>query len=571
MRLRHSPLAGSIALALSVACGGDSPAGPDGRLAVGQSLTVSGARMLTLEPGVSAGEYYAVVANTSIRATGSETFSMRGEGITSATASLAPDDGTLSSTRSAAASGSTELVIDRAWESGVRARERADLTPRIAAARAAYVARSSVSAGADPSEALSPTARRAGLIPSTAKVGDTVRVNVNLDVSCSSPIYRMALVTAMGARSIVLSDLDNPPGGFAEADFQRFAARFDTLIYPLIVANYGAPTDIDNNGKVALLFTVAINQQTPSGSTAYTSGITYSRDLFPVIGTPRAKACAASNESELLYLLAPDPLGTINGNRRTKAFVDSNTTAVIAHELEHLINQGRRLYVNNAPVFESTWLDEALAHVAEEILFFRESGLGPRQNLGGPEVRSTPQRLAAFNQDMIGNVDRYRQYLQAPSSSSPYSMNDDLPTRGAGYSFLRYLIDKTSTNDATVLSRLVNSLDSGTTNVRAVFGGELSAHVRDWSVSNAVDDLGPPDRAFLQPSWNWRSIYSALRGSYPLRVQRLVNGAGVNAGAVPGGAAYYVLSVAAGASATITLGGQPESSTNLELVIVRTR
>ena len=65
--------------------------------------------------------------------------------------------------------------------------------------------------------------------------------------------------------------------------------------------------------------------------------------------------------------------------------MDTSTTAVIAHEFQHLINAGRRMYVNNALDFEDTWLDEGLAHVAEELLFYREAGLRPKGNIDTPQ------------------------------------------------------------------------------------------------------------------------------------------------------------------------------------------
>ncbi len=573
MRPRSLGASALSVLSLSVACGGDSPTKVNGAIQPGESIEVSGARSLTLEPGQSAGEYSVVVVNTSTTATAAESFSLKGEGITTPLASLSPADaGSFSRGVTAAQSGAVPLTLDRARESRVRERERIDLTSRFASAREWYGARAArASSSLSSSAPLPPDVRRAGAIPATARVGDTLTVNVNVDSSCSAPTYRKARVTAISTRAIVLSDTSNPAGGFTDADFQRFATRFDTLIYPLDVSVFGAPTDIDNNGRIAVIFTVEINRQTPRNATSFTGGITFSRDLFPVVGTARAKPCPTSNEAEAFYLLAPDPLGTINANRRTKGFVDSTTTAVLAHEFQHLINQGRRLYVTNSPTFESTWLDEALAHVAEELLFFREAGLAPRTNLTAADIQAPAARANAFDQDMSGNLGRYREYLQATATSSPYSKIDALSTRGAAYNFLRYLVDHNATTDADVFTRLVNSPDSGTANVRGVFGDDLPGHVRDWSVSQLVDDVGIADPDLLQLSWNWRSVMTARTGSYPLRVQRMTSGSTYSSSAVPGGSVFYTLGVPAGTSATISLGGQSQKSTSLQLVIVRTR
>jgi hypothetical protein len=275
-------------------------------------------------------------------------------------------------------------------------------------------------------------------------VGDLVKLNVNGDSACNAAVYHTARVVAISSKAVILSDTLNPKNGFSTADYQRFATRFDTLVYPLDVANFGEPLDIDKNGHIAILFTRAVNELTAPRANSYVGGFVFSRDLFPNTQTARAQACAGSNQGEYFYMLAPDPTGVVNGNVRTTGFVDSATVAVLAHEFQHLINASRRLYVNNSPVFEDKWLDEGLAHIAEELLYYRESGLSPRSNL---DINAIRTRSAAFSADMSGNASRYRSYLVAPSQNSPYSLNDSLPTRGAAWSLLRYAVDRLNATD----------------------------------------------------------------------------------------------------------------------------
>jgi len=280
-----------------------------------------------------------------------------------------------------------------------------------------------------------------------SNLGDLISLNVNGNDACSNAVYHSARVVAIGSHAIILSDTLNPKGGFSTADFQRYAARFDTLVYPLDVGNFGEPTDIDKNGHIAILFTRAVNELTAANSPQYVGGFAFTRDLFPTTATARAQACAGSNEGEYFYMLAPDPSGTINSNVRTTGFVDSVTTSVLAHEFQHIINASRRLYVNNTAAFEEKWLDEGLAHVAEELLFYRESGLVPRSNLDLTAIRATSPIRLAYNADMAGNGGRYKTYLTAPAVNSPYSLNDSLPTRGAAWSFLRYAVDRVNATD----------------------------------------------------------------------------------------------------------------------------
>src|SRR4051812_5372935 len=143
-------------------------------------------------------------------------------------------------------------------------------------------------------------------LPASLEVGDLVRVNVNGIDDCTNGIYHVARVEAIGDKSMILADTLNPKGGFTSTDFQRYAAKFDTLIYPLDEGAFGAPTDIDHNGRVGIIFTRAVNELTERGADTYVGGFTFSRDLFPIVSTSRVEGCATSNQGEFFYALAPD-------------------------------------------------------------------------------------------------------------------------------------------------------------------------------------------------------------------------------------------------------------------------
>jgi hypothetical protein len=98
--------------------------------------------------------------------------------------------------------------------------------------------------------------------------------------------------------------------------------------------------------------------------------------------------------------------------------------------------------------------------------------------------------------------------------------------------------------------------------------------VRDWAVSQAVDDVASLNTQFQQRSWNWHSIYTGLSaGGYPLQVGTLNYGAfTVNGTVTAGGAAFYKITVPANGSITVSLGA-PSGATNsnIQLLAVRTR
>jgi hypothetical protein len=553
LHARVIALVGTVALMSSISgCRNDGPAGPvGGAFELGQSLAVGRGRDARVFGSTTGGSFYAVVVNSGLDSVGQSTFSLRATGI------QAPDIPPLARIPLPTDEGSpSELRRDQAFESRLRDVERSALTPRFAAARQWNAA-------------------RVPSLPSTLSVGDLVTVNVNASDPCANPLYHVARVVAIGEKALVLDDTLNPKPGFSTTDFQRYAARFDTLVYPTDVTAFGEPTDIDKNGHIAIVFTRSVNELTPRGAFSFVGGLTFSRDLFPQIATARAQACPSSNEGEYLYLMTPDPTGTINGNRRTNGFVDTNTTAVIAHELVHLINASRKLYVNtSAPKFEVKWLDEGLAHVAEELLFYRESGLASRSNLTYFTLAATPRSRAAYQADMSANAGRYREYLTAPDKGSPYRAGDSLATRGASWSFLRYLADRNGASDGDVFARLVNNSAVGIANIQAVFGKDVSSFVRDWSVSQAVDDVQGTALELQQKSWNWHSIFGGVTASpnlYPLTVTHMSASTSTYAGSVvAGGSAFFNFSVPANDSATVTLDAPGAAGSNLQLVIVRT-
>ena len=534
-------------------CGAQDSSGPGGNsetglLVQGQAATLTAATPLKLEGGSTGTENVLVVADTGLASVSAKTsYSVTATGTGAAGAVSGPATSLIPLSEASTPSGGTVTapLLDIGYGMRLNDRYRAQFTSGFGAVRATYRSGTAFAGGISRSVSVADPA-----------VGDVFTVNVGQS-ACSPSVLRGAKVVAIGAQSIVLADTVNPTGGFTTTDYQRFAARFDTLVYPLDVANFGAPADIDQNRKIILLFTTAVNELTPRNSTSYVAGFFFNRDLFPTVGTPTLQGCPGSNYAELFYLLAPDPTGVVNGNVRRTSFVDSVTTSVLAHEFQHLINASRRLYVTQGvEEFEVTWLNEGLSHIAEELLFLHEANLAPRQNLDTIRIRSTNTIRLAFNTDMASNAARYRMFLEKPTENSPFRDDDSLETRGATYDLLRYLADRKGGTDAATWQALVNTARTGLANLSAVFGTDIASKVRDWNVSHYTDDVVPGVSAeFTQPSWHWHSIFKALAGTgkaYPLDAPTLTGGA-ASGSLIGGAAAYYRFSIPANTSASITL------------------
>jgi hypothetical protein len=536
-------------------------------LSLGQVLTGLTGASLCVAGGSAGGEFALVPFNTSLDGSAGTSLTVQASGVSAtAVASLTPNEGELTVLAGSSTPGSStlsSLALTDALDAKLRATEARELAPLIAGARTWMRSRQRTSSGSVPGLALS-------VVPSTASIGELVTLNANAESACSAPDLRTGRVAAVSNKAIVVADTSNPASGYTDADYASIAATFDDLVDPTDTKAFGSPTDIDGNGHVVLFFTRAVNELTPARSTSYVAGFFYARDLFPSTASPNFQACASSNGGEMFYLLVPDPTGVVNGNKFTKDNVTRVVIATLGHEYQHLINASRRMYVNTgATDFEATWLDEGLSHVAEELLFYAQTGLAPRANIDAAKLRSSSAYVDAFNDEAISNFGRLEAYLGAPSSNSPFADNDDLATRGATWSFLRYAADHTGGDDGTTWFQLVNSTTSGLANLQQVFGVDLTTLARDWATSVLADDAATTDARYQEPSWNMRSIFGALEsnGAYPLATTTL--GASPMTVSVNGGSAAYLrFAVPAGQTATVQLSTVPS---NMQLTLIRTR
>jgi hypothetical protein len=574
--LFHSAALAVVVASLAQACGGNDATGanqttiPDSTaagvsLGVGTNASLDPGKLMQLAGGPGGGEFVLVVTDTAVDGSaGSSGYQLVTSGITSAGSVSAPST-SLSPAPLTAVSATLQPRLDFAFASHLNERAHSRLKPMVPAARRLRQAGASV-AGRSLSTSAAPP-----------QIGDILMLNV-ASSPCDSVVLHPARVVAIGSTSIVVADTLNPQGGFTTADYQRFGARFDTLVYPLDVSNFGAPAVFGAEGKILLFFTRAVNELTPKGSTSYVGGFFFDRDLFPITSTPDAQGCPGSNVGELFYLLTPDPTGIVNGNIRRTGFVDSVTTSVLAHEFQHLINASRRLYVNtSADAFEVVWLNEGLSHIAEELLFYHEGASAPRSNLDVNALRGSVALKDAFNADQSANTARYGEYLAAPSTNSPIRLDDSLGTRGATWDFLRYAADRKlrgGGSESSVWMSLVNSSSSGLTNLKQVFGTNLGTQIRDWSVSQYADDVvAGVNVDFTQASWNWHSIFPALGGgggTYPLQTVSLPL-AGTSGSLIPGASAFYRFSVGANGSASLRLSASTGSASVLSGQVIRIR
>lgn len=398
------------------------------------------------------------------------------------------------------------------------------------------------------------------------------RNGINACTDSRAVTQRTGVVVAVTQRAIVVVDSANPATGITPAEYRAFGVTFDTLVHPLMVQTFGEPGDIDDNDRAIIFYTRGVNELTPPGSNSYVGGFFWAGDLFAKSGE---NSCANSNHGEVFYMLAPDPGGSVNGNSRTDDLIRRTTVGVLAHEYQHLINASRRMYVNRASSFEETWLNEGLSHVAEELLFFRAGGLGPRQNITEQTLRGSARAWNAYAQYQASNASRLSEYLRSTASESVLGDAVRLETRGAAWAFLRYAADRRNGDDRQLWFDLANSRLRGHDNLRTVLSADPMRLLQDWTTSLYTDDAVPGIAAqYTTSSWHHRSVMGTLnnnQGGYPLSITPFSGGRA--ALSVAGGSAAYLrFGVAAGGQATLTTasGGAPASERVL-ITIVRTR
>jgi hypothetical protein len=406
---------------------------------------------------------------------------------------------------------------------------------------------------------------RLALAPQLAAEGDTLTFRVpDINASNLCTTYRevRAVVKKISPRGIIVQDVAAPAGGFTATDFNEIAAEWESLIYPTDTLYFGRETDRNGDGRVTILYTPEVNRATPQGAAGFVAGFFWGGDLVKKSEYQRAGVdCPQTNEQEIFYMLVPDPNGTINGNQRSVSMVRQNTRGTIAHEFQHMINQGQRLLNPAVDSVEVPWLNEALSHLAEEIVGRVLRGFSDFQQLTFADVNPTPSASADYDAFFRQNLVRFRSWMQRPDTSSPTSnkARNQLAPRGAAWMFLRYVTDHFSNNNAKAfLRRVVAGPDIGLRNLRQQSGAQFDDMLRGFLVSQFTSGLGIQllDPTNAMRSWNVRNVMAAASNNvFPLLVTTLP--ANVTTQSLSGSGNYFRLTRSSAApAATFRMLGQ---------------
>jgi hypothetical protein len=388
------------------------------------------------------------------------------------------------------------VTIQDNFETRLRLAERRELS--LPDAQAAYRARGN-----------GPSTLRTQLSLAVPNVGDktTFKVPGTGADPCSPFITVTATVQYVSNNAILYLDDSSPPGGFTAADYQAIGDEFDNLIYPTDVSYFGTPLDLDNNGRVIILYTPQVNKLTDTGNpNGFVGGFFFAGDFFEPTG---ANSCAQSNKAEIFYVLTPDPTGSIvpnkggSGNPRSTATVRQGTRGTIAHEFQHMINASERIRSPIEQPLEDAWLDEALSHFAEDVNGRALKGLPDDANATFATLFSNVNDYSAF---FYQNFARFRYWITSPGNTSPISKDvaSSLGIRGAAWSLLRYAADNYAPGgDIKAFTKaLAGGPLIGVNNLTTRAGVSFDTLVAGWMVANYADDAGIPG---LNPKYTYKS------------------------------------------------------------------
>jgi hypothetical protein len=409
-------------------------------------------------------------------------------------------------------------------------------------------------------------------------VGSTRTFQVLADTSGTVFVTDTATLRYVGTNIMVYVDQNAPPegeGGFSDAQFAAFGKMFDQELYTIDVQTFGAPSDIDQNGHVIVLFTPTVNKITPSSecSTGYVAGFFYGNDLLPTQ--------AHSNAGEIFYSLVPDPNGDFSC-RHNQGDVDQITPATFIHEFQHMISWNQHVIVRNGSD-EALWLNEGMSHIAEEMgsRYYENKYPPPTGRSSAGQV--FPDSAEGF---IIGDLINSYDYMLDPTkwSITQFIQGGRLEERGGAWLFLRWLGDQM---DSTIYAKLEQTNLTGIANVEAQTKESFPALFGNFSMALYTDSLPGVAREAIPSRYrftsrNLRYLYRVLNfndpqdfpEAFPLQL-KLIGAPGSNSSSmVPGTTDFFRLQLPNdGAAETLHFsqpGGAPlDDSLNAQVTVFR--
>ena len=444
-----------------------------------------------------------------------------------------------------------------AWLEQERALARRLGSPRRAFAAARVRPGAQVAPG-------SPTLAQRSAAPVPLEVGatTTLKIRAAADVNCSVSQSVSARVVYVGTRSVILESTDAPLATTMDADYVALGTKYDEVMHQVLLGNFGNPlafdASLDNNGKVVMLFTKAVNDRA-----ANLLGFVTICDFFPVT------ELAASNQAEIFYARVPTSTEVNYNSINTRVGWLHNMWGTLIHEVKHVVSYAERF---QTPVlideFEESWLEEATAQAAIEF-YARATHYAGKATWKGNATYANTMRcdVRATQPECNGQpsliTDHFLflfNYLEAIETKSYFNAaSAENTVYGSGWLLVRWAADHYATDEAAFFRAMTQNWNvTGLRNVESLINRTYASFQPDFMLSLYADDLPgftPPAGArYTIPSWNMRDMFLGISQdfnrngealpAYPLKIRSSPFGAFTAsvAGLRGGGAAYVELS-----------------------------
>jgi hypothetical protein len=427
---------------------------------------------------------------------------------------------------------------------GAAQREFSHALMKRAAREAASARRHAALSGSDAAAGLT---SRMGAAPDPPPLGSTRRFFVvagDNDIRSSNANLRFA-----GDNILLYMDETAPPNGFTAEQLADFGRLFDQILYKLVVDVFGAPTDMDQNGRIIMLLTPRVNEITPEADcekSGYVAGFFNGADLLSGL---------ASNRGEMFYSAVPD-LDGVFSCLHSVGGIGSTTPAVFMHELQHLISFSQRVVARNGTQ-EAGWLDEGLSMLAEELgsIYFEQRYPAPTGRTRAAQL--FPDSSALFMAEVALNSYEYLLNPETQTLTRHEAHDPGVAWRGGAWLLARWLADHYGTS---VFRKLIESKQTGVANLEAATGDQFKPMFGRFGLSLYTDSFpGLPKTAVPVgnrfTSRTLRRIYQAysvvvdLPRLFPIEPLQLTQ-AGTKSSMVPGTTTFYRLDTAASAATT---------------------
>ncbi|MBX6314086.1 MAG: hypothetical protein IRY99_14405, partial [Isosphaeraceae bacterium] len=246
------------------------------------------------------------------------------------------------------------------------------------------------------------------------------------------------------------------------ADLLRdLVTTFDEQILPLAARRFGQACDVDGDRRFTVLLSGWLRRLAGGRLSVdgFVRGADFARDLAAPFG----------NRCDMMYLSTEVPPGPY-------------LRTLLAHEYTHAVTFCRKALAEPGGALgpeEEGWLDEALAHLAEDLHGFSRANLD--------------YRVSAY----LSAPERYRLVVADYYTEGLFRSHGN---RGSTYLFLRWCSDRFGPN---LMPALIGSRRRGIANLEAATGRTFPDLYRQWATALFLEGLGlEPDSPTGASGWD---------------------------------------------------------------------